>query len=381
VLVVNASGIDRTIAIIGMLLLLLITLAIVAYLAYRQPGSLMGPVVETTDLKAIEFEQISTEVSKTIECLEHDIHGRVEHYLDSGDFSRLIDGLYSALLYASSAIVTGKIDPIFYGNMFEWQDSTKSLRVRYFKGPYNDEIITRYFPLEGPNQGVASKAFHSGEIQVRNSMESELKVPGESRLRSMMSIPIGSSKKSLENGAIVVVNIDSVKEDAFPDPSSKEFEPVQKRAREIVDYVGRVNKLRRRKRIVDFSTKRLATAPDAIAPDGSQVRVLLGLQGGGMAQFQLDPGQVSAAVVHQTVEEIWFFLSGHGEMWRRKEKRQEITTVEAGVCLTIPVGVYFQFRSLGDEALTAIAVTMPSWPGDSEAKIVEGKWEPTIPSH
>jgi quercetin dioxygenase-like cupin family protein len=78
---------------------------------------------------------------------------------------------------------------------------------------------------------------------------------------------------------------------------------------------------------------------DAIAPDGSDVRILLGLTGAGMAHFQLPPGQTSGAVTHRTVEEIWFFLSGRGEMWRRQSGQPEIIVpVESGVCLTIPLG-------------------------------------------
>ncbi len=128
-----------------------------------------------------------------------------------------------------------------------------------------------------------------------------------------------------------------------------------------------------------FETKRLPVVRDAVAPDGSDVRILLGLGGGGMAHFELPPGQTSTAVTHQTVEEIWFFLSGRGQMWRRTEGLDEVVAVEAGVCLTIPLGTHFQFRSFGDEPLAAIGVTMPPWPGEGEAIVVEGKWKPTLP--
>jgi len=57
-----------------------------------------------------------------------------------------------------------------------------------------------------------------------------------------------------------------------------------------------------------FDTKRLTGRRDAIAPDGSDVRILLGLTRGSMAHFELPPGQTSRAVSHCTVEEIWFFL-------------------------------------------------------------------------
>jgi len=129
--------------------------------------------------------------------------------------------------------------------------------------------------------------------------------------------------------------------------------------------------------VADFCTKRLPTARDAIAPDGSDVRVLLGLAGGGMAHFELAPGATSVAVAHRTVEEIWFFLGGRGEMWRKQGDREELVPVEPGVCLTIPLGTSFQFRSLGPEPLTALGVTSPPWPGEGEAYPVPGKWAPT----
>lgn len=61
-----------------------------------------------------------------------------------------------------------------------------------------------------------------------------------------------------------------------------------------------------------FETRRIAGAPDAIAPDGSEVRVLCGLSRGGLAVFSLRSGSVSKAVTHRTVEEIWYVLSGRG---------------------------------------------------------------------
>jgi mannose-6-phosphate isomerase-like protein (cupin superfamily) len=128
-----------------------------------------------------------------------------------------------------------------------------------------------------------------------------------------------------------------------------------------------------------FATMRLPIARDVAAPDGADVRILLGLQGGGMAHFSLAPGQTSTAVTHRTVEEIWFFLSGRGEMWRKQAERQEVVAVEPGVCLTLPLGTHFQFCSFGPDPLTAVAVTMPPWPGEAEARVVPGRWEPTVP--
>jgi mannose-6-phosphate isomerase-like protein (cupin superfamily) len=129
----------------------------------------------------------------------------------------------------------------------------------------------------------------------------------------------------------------------------------------------------------DFQTKRLPVGRGGIAPDGSDIRILLELERGGMAHFQLPPGQTSTAVTHRTVEEIWFFVSGRGEMWRKQEGREEVVAIESGVCITIPLGTHFQLRSLGCEALVAIGVTIPPWPGKGEVMPVQGKWKPTVP--
>jgi mannose-6-phosphate isomerase-like protein (cupin superfamily) len=127
-----------------------------------------------------------------------------------------------------------------------------------------------------------------------------------------------------------------------------------------------------------FRMMRLPAARDAVAPDGSDVRVLLALKGGGMAHFELAAGQCSTAVMHRTVEEIWLFLSGRGEMWRKQGEREEIVSAERGVCITIPVGTHFQFRSIGPEPLAAVGITMPPWPGEGEAIVVRGRWQPTV---
>jgi mannose-6-phosphate isomerase-like protein (cupin superfamily) len=147
-----------------------------------------------------------------------------------------------------------------------------------------------------------------------------------------------------------------------------------------------------------FDTMRLPAARDVVAPDGSDVRILLRLAGGSMAHFELAGGRTSQAVVHRSVDEIWYVLSGRGEMWRSQAGRrggegrqggegrrggeggpggeggEEIVALEPGTCLSIPVGTSFQFRSLGDEPLSAVAVTMPPWPGEDEAREVSGAW-------
>ncbi len=128
----------------------------------------------------------------------------------------------------------------------------------------------------------------------------------------------------------------------------------------------------------DFETKVVAGPADAIAPDGSEVRILASLPGGSMAHFSLAAGATSAAVRHHTVDELWYFVSGRGEMWRSASGASEVVAVEAGVSTSIAAGTAFQFRSTSGDALVAVGVTMPPWPGTGEAEIVPGPWSPTV---
>jgi mannose-6-phosphate isomerase-like protein (cupin superfamily) len=126
-----------------------------------------------------------------------------------------------------------------------------------------------------------------------------------------------------------------------------------------------------------FRTTVLGLKPDAVAPDGSEVRLLSQTSRGSMAHFALPPNGVSKAVAHKTIEEIWYFVRGRGRMWRRLGNAEEITEVMPGVSISIPTGTQFQFRSDSNEPLEAVGVTMPPWPGVDEAVVIEGVWEPT----
>jgi mannose-6-phosphate isomerase-like protein (cupin superfamily) len=124
----------------------------------------------------------------------------------------------------------------------------------------------------------------------------------------------------------------------------------------------------------EFATLALPAERTLVAPDGSNVRVLLGLPTGTMAHFELPAGRTSSAVVHRTVEEIWFVVAGRGEMWRRQGEREEIVELAPGICLTIPLGTHFQFRALAAGPVAVLGITMPPWPGADEAVAVAGPW-------
>jgi mannose-6-phosphate isomerase-like protein (cupin superfamily) len=126
-----------------------------------------------------------------------------------------------------------------------------------------------------------------------------------------------------------------------------------------------------------FEAKTLGERPDAVAPDGSRVRLLLTLAGGGFAHFELPAGAVSRAVAHRTVEEIWCVLSGRGRIWRRSGEKESVVDAAPGLCLTIPLGTHFQFRAEPQAPFAFLAVTMPPWPGGDEAFPVAGPWRAT----
>ncbi len=127
-----------------------------------------------------------------------------------------------------------------------------------------------------------------------------------------------------------------------------------------------------------FATKVLGAKPDAIAPDGTAVRLLTALEGGSFAHFELPAGAVSHAVTHRTVEEIWYVVAGRGVLWRRAGGQEGVEALSPGIAATIPLGTAFQFRAEGDAPFAFVAVTMPPWPGMDEAVAVEGPWTPTV---
>jgi mannose-6-phosphate isomerase-like protein (cupin superfamily) len=127
-----------------------------------------------------------------------------------------------------------------------------------------------------------------------------------------------------------------------------------------------------------YETKTLGAAVDAVAPDGTAVRLLLSLAGGSMAHFELPAGAVSHAVTHRTVEEIWFVVSGRGSIWRGQHGLERIDPLAPRTSLTIPLGTAFQFRAAAGSPLAFVAITMPPWPGMDEAVAARGPWTPTV---
>ncbi len=127
-----------------------------------------------------------------------------------------------------------------------------------------------------------------------------------------------------------------------------------------------------------FETKSLSDEPDHLAPDGSEIRVLVSTGKAGLAHIRLAPGAVTIAVAHRTIDELWYVLAGQGRIWRRMGEQESIVDVGPGDSISLPLGTAFQFRAEGDEPFEAVTATTPPWPGSDEAFPVQGIWTATF---
>lgn len=125
-------------------------------------------------------------------------------------------------------------------------------------------------------------------------------------------------------------------------------------------------------------TKPLSIHYDHMSPAGVEVRSEMSNPLGSVAHCTLSAGKTTKAVAHKTVNEFWHILSGKGEIWRRQDSKELVTSLEAGATIDIPLGTDFQFRCIGATDLVFLCVTMPQWPGPDEVRFLErGAWTPT----
>ena len=127
-----------------------------------------------------------------------------------------------------------------------------------------------------------------------------------------------------------------------------------------------------------MKTTILPEKSDAKSPAGAYIRFLMEGVGGNMIHSTVPPGQINRATVHSTVSEFWYVLEGRGEIWRDDGEESGVTELLPGTAIDIPVGTAFQYRNVSDVPLKFICISMPPWPGDSEASYVDGIWEPTV---
>ncbi|MEM9622082.1 MAG: cupin domain-containing protein [Pseudomonadota bacterium] len=115
--------------------------------------------------------------------------------------------------------------------------------------------------------------------------------------------------------------------------------------------------------------------PQETAPDGSLVRPLLQTSAASQCHCTLGAGQVSQAIAHREIAELWYCLSGTGEFYCEVLNHQEPFTVAVGTTWHVPPGKAFQFRNTSTNDLTFLITTLPPWPGEEEADLqAEGVW-------
>lgn len=133
------------------------------------------------------------------------------------------------------------------------------------------------------------------------------------------------------------------------------------------------------KALAGENVRPLPVASDYIAPDGSQIRLLVEGTSGGLAHCVLPAGRISKPVQHSTVEELWYVLSGQGQIWRwRSDEDMRIDDLREGDSISIPVGTAFQFRASESADLKLLLATMPPWPGSGEAQPAVGLWSVSV---
>jgi mannose-6-phosphate isomerase-like protein (cupin superfamily) len=121
-------------------------------------------------------------------------------------------------------------------------------------------------------------------------------------------------------------------------------------------------------------TREPGRGPDAIAPDGSEIYLLVGdARRASLVEVRLPAGRASRPVRHRTVEEIWYFTAGVGQVWLEAPGGPaRVVDVSTGSTLTIPTRHAFQFRAAENADLRFLCYTSPPWPGDQEAELVAG---------
>lgn len=96
-----------------------------------------------------------------------------------------------------------------------------------------------------------------------------------------------------------------------------------------------------------------------------------------MVHCRLQPGAITRPVRHRTVDEMWTCIAGRGRLWLGGGEWC-VLELEAGVSCAIPVGTPFQFRNDGGAVLDIVIATVPPWPGEDEAELVDGPWKPAV---
>ena len=115
---------------------------------------------------------------------------------------------------------------------------------------------------------------------------------------------------------------------------------------------------------MDRSLRRLPKEADELAPDGAEVRLLASTDRASMAHFRIQPGQVTRAVKHRGIDELWYVTSGDGDLWLQNQDAQEGRqhALHPGLSIAIRTGASFQCRNHVGGQCSGSAL-YPAWCG------------------
>jgi mannose-6-phosphate isomerase-like protein (cupin superfamily) len=115
-------------------------------------------------------------------------------------------------------------------------------------------------------------------------------------------------------------------------------------------------------------------APDAIAPDGIEIRNLVdepqGARQLSIAEGLLKAGQRSAKVYHTAYEEIWYFLRGSGvfHLHPPAAAEEEVIPVGPGDAVLVSLLHGFWAENTGDDDLVFLLCGSPPWGKGQEVR-------------
>ena len=124
-----------------------------------------------------------------------------------------------------------------------------------------------------------------------------------------------------------------------------------------------------------FETTDLASMASFLSDDGSEIRSLPTVNGVETVHCRLPQGGVIHASRHKTVAQLWYVLSGNGDLWLEgSDGKESIISLKNGVSVTVPLGYKFQFRNTGTQNLDILIVNTTKWSGPGELIPVKNRW-------
>ena len=133
----------------------------------------------------------------------------------------------------------------------------------------------------------------------------------------------------------------------------------------------------------------LSAEPDSVSPDGSaEIRHILQSPHGDLTHAVCRAGSMAAVHHLPELDEGYFVLAGEGELWRRTEDREAVTSLKPGRWVAMPAGMKFTYRANKGTPLVFLVMVLPSWkpelfhtfPGGPWAGDADGTTPPTAES-